>query len=268
MVSYKKRLDKYLQWVKMGVKCQTFYTESIIDKILGFIVQFIVLYFLWKAIYANSASINGRTFSEMVTYIALSITITSLYISPTIYFISEDIKSGNIVYLLIKPADYQLQFISKQVGTFIFMSAISFPILIIFHSIFLKVLIPANTFYFIISLVLGLLTVASFDYMLGILCFWTENNWGVIYFQRAIIEILSGTLIPLDFFPKGIREVIINYLPFQGIVYTPIQLFQNQWTLTAFLRYFIFQSVWISIFIFTGRMLFNKARKGVLINGG
>ncbi len=263
-----KSIDKYLEWIRMGIKSQLAYRGTILDRLLGFSVRFIVLYFFWQAVYMNQGTINGRSLSEMITYISLSLCISSLYISPTIYFISEDIKSGNIIYILLKPVDYQLQFFSKQIGIFLYMIVFVFSIFFVFYSIVNTVPIPANPIYFIISLFLGLLTVVSFDFLLGLFCFWTENSWGLTYFQYAIVELISGTLITLDFFPAGIREVVIQYLPFQGIVYTPIRLFQETWTGQQFWRYFFFQSCWILLFIMISRLIFHKARSSVLINGG
>lgn len=263
-----KSLSKYFVWIWMGVKSQLAYRAAIVDRLLGFFVRFIVLYYFWQAVYADNVVLNGRSFLEMVTYIFLSLSISSLYISPSIYFISEDIKSGNIIYLLLKPMDYQLQFICKQLGIFLYMLVIISIVFVTMYSLIVSLPIPMNPLYFLISLILGLLTVVSFDFLMGQFCFWTENSWGLTYFQFAIVELLSGTLIPLDFFPRGLQNLVIKYLPFQGIVYTPISLFQNVWTGPEFFEYLMKQLAWITLFLLLGRFVYQKARKIVLINGG
>lgn len=260
-------MKKYLSLINYGVKSQLINRGVILAKFSGFIVQFIVMYFLWKAIYGENYVINNRTFEEMIIYISLSIIISALYIYPNIYFISEDIKSGNIINILLKPLDFQLHVIFKTIGIFLFMAVLLLIIFIPFSIIF-KQYINGNMIYFIISIAFGFMTVISFDFMLSMICFWTENSWGLMYFQSLTIQLFSGALIPLDYFSGWFKIIVMDYLPFQGIVYRPIEYFTFEKEFEYFFRNSMVQILWIGIFILLGRILFNRAKKGVMINGG
>lgn len=264
---YIHRIDKYLQCSFMGIKSQYSYRGIISDRVLSFVLQFIILYFFWQAIYINKTTIGNRNFEEMIMYVVLSISISALFIYPSIYFMSQEIKTGNVVYVLIKPINYQLQFMAKHFGIFLCMLSIIAPIFIIFSICISNIIIPSNIIYFAISLILGLATVGAFNFILGAICFWTESSDGVGYLKAIIIELFSGALIPLDFFPSFLRK-IANILPFKGIVYTPITVFQYKYTINEFLGQVLFQIIWIGIFMIIGKLIFNKAQKIVMINGG
>ncbi|WP_414713606.1 ABC transporter permease [Schnuerera sp.] len=252
----------------MGIKIQMFDRGIILENIFSLISQLFLSYFLWKGIYGGRAVLNGRTFFQMINYIVLSVGISNIFIYPNIYFMSMDIKSGNIAYTLLKPLDYQMQFIFKNIGIIIPMSGISFFSVLIFRIFVLQLEAPVNFIYFIISTFLSFLTVITFDFVLGMICFWTENSWGINAFKFAIISFFSGKLIPLDFFPGYLKHIAINILPFSGIVYTPIDIYQSYWSIKNFLIYLIRQSGWIIVFILLGRYIFNLARRHVFINGG
>lgn len=264
---FSKKISKYIQCAWMGRKSQVTYKGIIADKVLGLGVQFIVLYFFWKAVYSEKTVICNMSFSEITLYLSLSISINALFIYPSIYFMSQDIKTGNIIYLLIKPIDYQIQFICKHIGVFIFMATLIIPSFIVFSLITGNILIPKNMMFFFISLIFGLLTMITFNFILGTICFWTENSDGISFFQAILFEILSGTLIPLEFLPIQFKN-IIDLLPFRGIVYTPISIFLHNYSNYEFLTYSLFQVSWIIALAIIGRRLFIKARGIAMINGG
>lgn len=201
----------------MGFLSQLNYRGIIIDRLLGFLFQFILMFFFWRAVYSDIMVINGRNFEDMFIYMLLSVSISALYLYPTIAFISKDIKSGNITNILLKPIDYQIQFLNKQFGIALFMLFILTPIVILFLFISKAHIVWGNIVLFFISLFLGFLINAAFNFLLGILCFWTENSWGIASFKLVLVEILSGTLIPLDFYPAHLQNLVINMLPFSKI---------------------------------------------------
>lgn len=264
---YVDKIGKYKQCAIMGMKSQASYKGIIVDRILGFMVQLMVLYYFWHAIYINKETIGTRSFSQMIVYVILSTSISSVFIYPSIFFMSQEIKTGNVIYLLIKPINYQIQFVFKHFGIFVFMCILITPMFVIFSAITSNIIIPHNILFFIISLILGLLTMATFNFILGSICFWTESCDGVSYLKTVIIELCSGALIPLDFFPSYLRR-FVEYLPFKGIVYTPISIFQYNYTIKEFFGQCMFQILWVCLFVILGKIIFNKAQKIVMINGG
>lgn len=261
-------IKKYTQWIRMGIKSQTFYRGIITDRLLGFIVQFVLMYFFWKAVYGKQNILNGRTFSEMFLYLVFSTSIFALYLYPSLSFLADDIVSGNIVTLLIKPIDYQLQYICKQFGIVLFMSAILAPVLLVSCAVIGFIPQAVNFILFLLALLLGFLFITSFDFFVGTFCFWTENNWGLTSIEGILFEFFSGALIPLDFFPAGIQKFVAEILPFGKVVYTPIQILQGKYPLANLWMDYLLLLFWTLLCLAMGRVLLNKAYGCLISNGG
>jgi len=50
--------------------------------------------------------------------------------------------------------------------------------------------------------------------------FFVENNEGLMRFKRILVELFSGLIIPLSFFP-GWAMSALEWMPFQAIMYLP-----------------------------------------------
>lgn len=263
-----RRVNKYWQWVKMGLKSQVSYKGIIIDRLLGFLVQFALMYFFWKAVYKGQALINDRNFKEMFIYLTFSTSILAAFLYPSISFMSNDIKSGNIVTLLIKPIDYQLQYICKQCGIFLFMSCILSPVLL--AVCISQKFIPQMIYLllFVISALGGFLFITFFDFMLGTLCFWTENGWGIISLKTILFHFLSGGIIPLDMLPGRVRWFVIECMPFSKVVYAPIMILQGKYAFDEILKQYFVLILWIIVCFTIGKLTLHKAYKGIISNGG
>lgn len=259
---------KYFYWLAANMKSQFAYRGVIIENIFDFLLRIILMLLLWKSIYGQSVSISNRTFEQMKLYILVSTTIAAFYAYPSIYFLSMDIKHGEVAYSLIRPIDFQLQFIFKNLGIIMTMAVTILPCF--FICIFLlHVTVAFESFFFaVIGTFIGILTCVLFDFTLGTLCFWTENSWGITFIRQFAIQFLSGAFIPLDFFPGFVKKVLINWLPFSGIIYIPVQFLVNPPALGYFMLRVSIQLGWCIMLLWLGRLLYRRMRSQIMINGG
>ena len=259
---------KYLYWAGINVRSQFAYAGIVLESIFTFVVQLLLLLTLWKAIYGDASVINGRSFTQMMQYVLISTTITSLYTYPSIHFLAMDIKRGNIAYDILKPIDFQTQFVFKNIGR---IAAVALTILP-FSVLFLLVLNLGSTegsyLCALISAVVGALTCIFFDFVLGSLCFWTENSWGLTFVRQFALRFLSGAFIPPDFLPRGVDVALREYLPFSGMVYWPIRFFTAKFSWNEFAFHIAIQLLWCVFLLFAGRYLYRRIRFRIQINGG
>ena len=104
------------------------------------------------------------------------------------------------------------------------LSAITIPTVLLLIFVF-RIHIPLGIglIFFPFSLLLAYLLSFCFDYFVGLLCFYTESVWGLSITKEIIVTVLSGALIPLQFFPDVIQKILL-WLPFQAIYYTPLTM--------------------------------------------
>lgn len=189
---------------------------------------------------------------------------TSLFSYPNIYFVSREIKTGNIVNALSKPYNYPLSIFMKNLGIVCFNFLLLSPLFFIYAAVFSSVSVKELSL-FLMSAVLGIITYILFDINMALLTFWTESDWGISLLKNAILFFFTGRLFPLDFLPSGIY-LIFRRLPFAGMTYISILFFTGKEK--TMLGFYILQLVWIIIFFITMQILFHKLEKNVNLNGG
>ncbi|HAQ06552.1 MAG TPA: daunorubicin ABC transporter permease, partial [Bacillus bacterium] len=101
----------------------------------------------------------------------------------------------------------------------------------------------------------------------GITTFFLYNNTGLIRAKRVVIELFSGLLLPISFFPGWAQE-IMKFLPFQGISYIPSMIFTNGFTGNEAIEGIILQAVWVLILLVPVQVLWAIAKKQLIIQGG
>ena len=78
--------------------------------------------------------------------------------------------------------------------------------------------------FFFISLIFSFIINTQINLLTGIMTFFFFNNAGLIRAKRVIIDLFSGLLLPISFYPIWAQD-IMTYLPFQAISYVPSMIF-------------------------------------------
>ena len=99
------------------------------------------------------------------------------------------------------------------------------------------------------------------------LCFYTTSGWGLNSLKVTLISFLSGTLLPIAFFPKGLKEVV-SWMPFAGMSQNPILILMMKYDLSESLRCVALSAVWIVVLELLAKLLFSHAVRKVTVQGG
>jgi len=149
------------------------------------------------------------------------------------------------------------------------LAAITLPTLVMLMLVFkVTFALGPGLLLFPFSLLLAFLISFCFDYITGLSAFYTESIWGISITKEILISVLAGALVPLQFFPDAIRNVLL-LLPFQAIYYTRLILVtrpdQDWGTLLSMLAVQIF---WVVILYALTRLFYNQAIKVLRVAGG
>ncbi len=246
------------------------YRFGFLFTILGNVIYLGVAYYLWKSIYRYSDTIRGLTFNEAFLYVGLGSAIFVLLKTYADWIIHYEIREGTIAVYLTKPIDFQLYALSATNGSLLMgLSAVSIPTALILGFVFkVKVAVGVGILLFPVSLLLAFLISFSIDYFVGIMGFYSESVWGLSITKEIIVSVFSGALIPLQFFPDAIRNVLF-WLPFQAIYHTPIMMLTKaDQGLDVFLPMLLIQLIWAAALFILARLFFNQAVKVLRIAGG
>ena len=260
----------YLPIARAAYMTGIVYRFGFLFTILGNIVYLGVAYYLWKSIYSYSDTIRGLTFNETFLYVGLGSAIFILLKTYADWYIHYEIREGNIATYLTKPIDYQIYNLFANLGSLLInLTAITLPTAFVMFFIFhVKVTPGVGLVLFPISLLFAFLISFSIDYFIGLLAFYSESIWGVSITKEIIVTVLSGALIPLQFFPDAIQNVLY-WLPFQAIYHTPLMMVTRpDQGLQVFLPMLLVQIAWAIILFVLARLFYNQAIKVLRIAGG
>ena len=276
-------LKKYKPFLRASAMDLMAYKFNILIWVIVTIFEVACLVFLWFAVYQSSkggfdASINGFTYKEMIVYVVLTTIFGFVtFNNDTLWFINQDIKKGTIGNYVIKPISYRGKFVASNLGGFLMMSIVfGIPLYVIGLGVligigFLPILsvwtFLAHVGLFLVSSVIACLLNDTIAYIFGILCFYTSSAWGLNSLKTTIISFLSGTLLPIAFFPPIFRD-IVSYMPFAGMSQNPVLILMMKYDYFDCLKVILIALSWLIILEAFAKLLFTHAIKKVTVQGG
>lgn len=187
--------------------------------------------------------------------------------------IFDAILNGNVAYEMCRPVDMYWMWFSRSVANRFSRAALRcFPILIVaaFLPAPYRMMGPAcmaDLFWFLVTVVLGLLVMVAFCMLIYMLAFFTVSAQGLRILFVSCVEFFSGAVIPLPFFPEGIRDVM-ELLPFAAMQNVPLRIYGGNLHGEELRRAVILQVFWLFVLILLGKMLEWKAVKRIVLQGG
>ena len=266
------KLKKYLTLTRAGIIEALQFRLSFLVMVIGNLLYLIVVYFLWKAIYASAGTdiVNGMTFSDTLIYLVLATALFNFMEMYTVWEIGRNIQSGKIVLDLLKPMDYRRYLFWAYSGTFVTQFFLTFLPTFIAVTIVTNGAIPMgiNLLYFVISVVMAVSINYSIDFIVGTICLYTESIWGINIMKQVVVLLLSGATIPIAFFPDTLKT-IVYYLPFQSIYNAPLSILldgecQPQ---TVFTTLGI-QLAWCIGMMIVSKVFWKASLRQITVNGG
>lgn len=264
-------MKKYLYIIRGFLMESMSFRFHFIFSALGNLFYIVLIFFLWKAIYNSSGGeINGMTFNDTFVYLALATSLFGLFQTWTEWDMSRSVQNGMVVMEFIKPMDYQIYKLSTVVGFVIsnFVS-ISLPGLILVIFVFnANITIGLNLLVFCIAIILAFLISFTLDFIIGLISFYTESIWGISTTKEVIVLLLSGAVIPLQFFPEKLRNVV-EMLPFQAIYHIPLKiLIDDSLGGAQYITLVLNQVGWLIVIVFISRVFLKVASRVITVNGG
>ena len=121
--------------------------------------------------------------------------------------------------------------------------------------------------FFFISLLFSFIVNTQINLLTGIMTFFILNNTGLIRAKRVVIDLFSGLLLPLSFYPVWAQN-LMSYLPFQTISYVPSMIFTEGFVGHEIYNAVFLQAVWALILLIPIKLLWSLAKKQLIVQGG
>lgn len=265
-------LKKYVTLVRAGIINELQYRGATFVIILGNLVYLVVVYFLWKAIFASSGQevVNGMTFESTLIYLVLATTLFNFMELYAVWEIGRSIQSGKIVLELLRPMPYRSYLLWSFAGSLILSFFTTFLPTFLVVAVVTKGTISfgTNLLFFIPSVVLSVLINYNIDYIVGTVCIFTESIWGINIMKQVIVLLFSGVTIPLAFFPQTFKT-IAYCLPFRAIYDSPLTiLLSKNPQVGDVLQILGVQLLWVIGLTLFSKVFWNISIRRITVNGG
>lgn len=266
------KLKKYLSLTRAGIIESLQFRLATVIMVIGNLLYLIVVYFLWKSIYASAETdvVNGMTFTDTLIYLVLATALFNFMEMYTVWEMGRNIQSGKIVLDLLKPMEYRRYLFWSYSGSFVTQFFFTFLPTFIVVSVVTHGAVPLgiNLLYFAVSVVLAVLINYSIDFIVGTICLYTESIWGINIMKQVIVLLLSGATVPIAFFPEPLKTVVY-YLPFQSIYNAPLTLLlDGSPTLETVVTTLGTQLLWCIGMTLLGKLFWKLSLRQITVNGG
>jgi ABC-2 type transport system permease protein len=238
--------------------------------IITYFLNVTVYYFIWTAVFHSTQSIAGYSLPQMLTYVSVGWIIRSFYWNTIDQEMAYEVIEGKIAMDLIKPVSVQWMWIWRAMGESAFrLGLLTLPTAIVVALVF-PVQLPASPedlLLFAIGVLGSFFLMGAINFMIGTCAIPLKSILALIRAKYWLIELLSGLLIPMAFFPQKIQQVLA-WLPFEHIAYTPLQIYLGKLDHAHALRALATQWLWVTSLLVLAHVWWERASRRITIHGG
>lgn len=267
------KLKKFFTLTRAGIIESLQFRLGTLVIIAGNLLYLIVVYFLWKAIYASAGTdiVNGMTFSDTLIYLVLATALFNFMEMYIVWDMGRSIQSGKIAIDLLRPLEYRKYLFWSCSGSFVTQFFFTFLSTFIVVALVTKgaIHMGINLVFFVISVVMAVLINYSIDFLVGTICLYTESIWGINIMKQVIVMLLSGATIPLAFFPEQLD--FVRLLPFASIYNVPLELLLSGGTgmkIKEVLSMLGMQLFWCIAMSCISKLFWKISLRQITVNGG
>jgi ABC-2 type transport system permease protein len=204
-----------------------------VNWLVGTAAQLAVAWFLWEAIfsYTEKTEIGGFTQKAMMLYYTLAVLADRAVHGQGSHVLSTDIYEGSLNRYLVYPLSlFRYKLMQNWAHT---LFAVSQGMLL-YAGFALIFGLPAgsgfsatNTGLALLSLMAGSALYLGMTVILEQVAFWADNVWSLNVLLSFVLRLAGGVVVPLSLFPPA-AQLILEWLPFAGLVSLPIRTLMGQ----------------------------------------
>lgn len=229
---------------------------------------------LYRAFYRYNPEAFPMPFSALASYVWLHQALLMLsMISFSEVKILDHISDGGVVYELCRPVDlYATWYVRNLAMRCARVVLRMVPVLLV--TSFLPApynlgppASPLAFLQFLLALVLGAGVLVALTMLIYLSAFYTLSARGVLTLSTALVDALSGGLLPLPFLPEAVRTGL-TLLPFAATRSTPYLLYVGYYEGPQIGWVLLLQGFWLAALVGLGQLWMRKALGRVQLQGG
>jgi ABC-2 type transport system permease protein len=225
---------------------------------------------VYRALYGAGGAVAGYTLQDILSYTWLAQALISIGAGwITDHDLGIAIRTGNVITDLMRPWSFFLYNLSRDMGerlsNMLLRGSLTYLIGLLYFGAHIPNLLEFLAFCLALILAIGVSFLLQF--MVNLSSFWLLDSSGLVMFTNVCLQVFSGFIVPLAFFPTPLQRVA-ELLPFRAITSVPIQAFLGQAQGSELLGLFGVQLFWIVVMGMATKFMLAQAMNKVVIQGG
>ncbi len=224
-------MQKYLRIITITWAEMLEYRLNFVLWRVRWVLQRLVVYFLWWALLSSRETFFGYSQSLILTYVLLTNVVTTFVTGTRTMEVGNIIRQGDLSNILIRPLNFFWVYVARDTADKLLNLAFGIGevflfILLLRPQVFLQTN-PAVLVMALAATVIGMIVFFYFSLLIGFLAFWLPDVWAPRFLSFVIMEFFTGSLFPLDVLPKPLFT-LAQLLPFGYFAYFPTKLYLGQ----------------------------------------
>lgn len=263
-------MKKYLYVIKTQVIKSMIYEFNVYGNIVMQTIIMITSACFWKALYKGQGLVGDVDADSMLTYVVLSSLLSVLLITNVERRIEMSVVKGTVATDMMKPVNIFGIYFAEDIGNILALVFQNMLPILIIGSLMVKVPLMADLRdlpLFLLSAAESFLINWLMAALFGMIAFSAVNIDALIQVKKHLLRLLSGSIIPIWFFPPGVSKVL-GSLPFVYIYQLPLSIYIGRGDRAQQLSQMRIQFLWLVIL--TGLFLYAQSRvtRKVMVQGG
>ena len=263
-------MKKYLYVIKTQIIKSMTYEFNVYGNIIMQTIIMITSAYFWRALYKGQGMVGDVDAESMLTYVVLSSVLSVLLITNVERRIEKSVEKGTVATDFMKPINLFGVYFAEDIGAVIALVFQNMLPILIIGSLMIRVPVMADVHdlsLFLISVIESFLINWLIAALFGMIAFTAVNIDALIQVKKHLLRLLSGSIIPVWFFPAGVARVLES-LPFVYIYQLPLSIYIGRGTRAEHLRQMGIQSIWLVILAAAFLIAQKKAAGKVMVQGG
>ncbi len=214
----------YLQLIRFYLRRFQTYPLELISSVARNIISIVFLVVFWSLIVSESS--QEDTLRGLLSYFLIARGVSDLVMAEKTSLgklLRESIKHSEITSWMLRPLSLLPAMYAVTAGkngiTFM-VAALNIVVGLVIHPPLSAFGFIAFVYFFICAAFISF----AFNTVEGVLALKFTEAQGIKNALAHTTRILSGAMVPLTYFPEGLRT-IIEFLPFSSMVFGPVQAF-------------------------------------------
>jgi ABC-2 type transport system permease protein len=267
------RLPAYAAFARAAFHKMLAYRLRYYTGVFSYLIYVTTYTYLWRSVYGTVApggTLMGFRLDEMVTYVAVGWLARSFFFNNVDREIADLVAEGEIATALARPVSFQGMMAASAIGESLFrLLFFSAPIAVVLFLIY-PISPPASALHaaaFGLSSLLAFAVFFHVNFLVGLLALRLKSIQGVMRAKHYLMEILSGLVLPLSFFPAWLGAVT-RHLPFQAVAFVPASIYLGRFAGGALAVALLEQAAWAALLTLLSALAWRRAATRLTIQGG